>query len=44
MIKIIKCQPKLRKRRYDEVIVGIITITDRLLEPNSKYEITIKKL
>ena len=43
-MKIIKCQPKLRKRKYDEIIVGNITITDKILEPNCKYEITIKKL
>ena len=43
MIKTIKCQPKLRKRKYDETIVGKIVIEDKLLEPGCNYVIMLKR-
>ena len=41
MEKIIKCQPIERKRTYDRIIVGSISISSKLLEPKKRYKITI---
>jgi len=44
MKKVIKCQPNLRRRTYDNVITGKIIIQSKFLEPGVKYECTIKQI
>jgi len=44
MMKRIKCQPKLRRRKYDQSIVGKITIESDVLEPGVVYSCTLTPL